>query len=82
MFSGPTEDEASWDIVCVLGEDGADPFLISVTKETTIAQFKKAIHQRRSSKLSHLQPEDLKLYLIDRTSDDDDEITGTVNTLY
>jgi len=69
----------AWDILCVLGEDGAREFSISVTNNITIGQMKIAI-QKRSSKLSHLLPDDLKLRLVSvEGTVDDVDIIGSVS---
>lgn len=71
----------SWDILCVLNEDGYEPFNIKCAGDTTIQAFKKAIHRTCINKLSHIQPHELKLNLIPLQRIIDDNIIGTVSIL-
>lgn len=72
-----TIDTTSGDILCVLGVDGDPNFSIPYTKDTTIAQLKKAIHQERPS--SHAASA-LILYLIHSVDPSElDDIEGTVS---
>ena len=70
----------AWDILCVLGEDGAKEFSISVTNNITIAQLKEAIHKQRPDKLSGLVAAALTLHLVSvEGTVDDVDIIGSVS---
>lgn len=71
---------AEENILCVLSEDGDRAFDMPFTKNTTIAQLSKAIHQYCNTQLSHLKPHQLKLHLVSvGVTVDDVDITGTVS---
>lgn len=70
----------AWDILCVLGQDGASQFSISVTKNITITQLKKAILQDCPDKLSGLGASDLSLHLVSiEGTVEDVDIEGSVS---
>jgi hypothetical protein len=57
-------------IFCVIDDDQKMPFPVQVKASTTVGELKESIVKKRRNTLSHIDPADLVLYLINITDDE------------